>query len=347
MIRLTILGGLAGLVLSAGPIIVAGPDAGAPPQVNVFRRDTLEQLGFFAAYPTSMLGGVRVAVGDINSDGWADIITAPGSGTSEVRVFDGSAVAAGGATPSLLRSFDAYPGFTGGVFVAAGDVDGDKVPDIITGLGAGASPHVKVFSASSGDPLYSFDAYDPQFTGGVHVAAGDVNGDGRDDIITGAEVTGHVKVFDGANGSTLRDFFAYGPTYNGGVRVGAGDVNGDGFDDIITGTGVGNGHVRVFDGKTMVVLGSFNAFGDGFTGGVYVAGGSVIVSAGAGIGSMTQIYDALDGSAPRSFSPYGGFTGGVFVAASEDVPEPETWFLFSAGFAFLWIAAVLRPRRRR
>lgn len=262
MIRLTILGGLTAVALTAGSIVVAGPDAGAAPQVNVFRHDTLEQLGFFAAYPTS-----------------------------EVRVFD--------ANP-----------------------------------GPGGTTHVKIFSGSSGGELRSFNAFDPQFTGGVRVAAGDIDGDGRDDIITGGGVNGHVKVFSGSDGSAVRDFFAFGQNYNGGVRVGAADLNGDGIDDILTGSTAGaGGHVKVFDGKTMVELASFFPFGEEFSGGVYVAGGSVIVSAGSGIPSQIQIYDALDGATPRTFSPYGGFTGGVFVATNADVPEPQTWLL--SGFALL------------
>jgi len=54
-------------------------------------------------------------------------------------------------TPSLATeaSFFAYPGFTGGVRVAAGDLTGDGLADIVTGVGPGAGPHVKVFDRST------------------------------------------------------------------------------------------------------------------------------------------------------------------------------------------------------
>jgi hypothetical protein len=67
--------------------------------------------------------------------------------------------------------------------------------------------------------LWSFTAYDPAFTGGVFVAAGDVNGDGRADIVTGAGLGGgpHVRVFSGADLTELRSFLAYGASFGGGV----------------------------------------------------------------------------------------------------------------------------------
>ena len=70
--------------------------------------------------------------------------------------------------------------------VAAGDVDGDGRADIITGAGPGGGPHVRVFSGVDLHELASFYAFDPTFAGGVSVAAGDIDGDGHSDIITGA-----------------------------------------------------------------------------------------------------------------------------------------------------------------
>ncbi|HEV8306360.1 MAG TPA: VCBS repeat-containing protein, partial [Methylomirabilota bacterium] len=250
------------------PDIVTGAGPGGGPEVRVFDGVTGTLLRSFLAYDASFTGGVRVAVGDVNGDGRADIITGPGPGGGpNVRVFDGR-------TGALLRSFFAYdPTFTGGVFVAAGDVNGDGMADIITGAGEGGGPNVRVFSGATGLMLANFFAYDPSFTGGVRVAAGDMGGAGRADyIITGPGpgAAPVVKVFDPTGGLT-RAFFAYAPAFTGGVFVAAGDMNGDGTADIITGAGAGGGpQVKVFDGGTLGLLANLFAYVPAFLGGVTV-----------------------------------------------------------------------------
>ncbi|HKQ48153.1 MAG TPA: VCBS repeat-containing protein [Phycisphaerae bacterium] len=233
-------------------------------------------------------------------------------------------------TEQTHMSFLAFDSsFRGGVRVAAGDVNGDGTVDIIVAAGPGAGPHVKVFSGVDQSLLHSFNAYGPEFGGGVYVAAGDVNGDGRADIITGAGAGGgpHVKVFDGANGSLLASFFAFAPSFVGGVRVAAGDVDDDGMADIITGAGPGAGpHVRVFAGSDLAILHSFFAFGQSFTGGVFVAAGDLngdggadlIVGADAGGGPQVKVFDGLRGSLLTSFFAFDtAFGGGVRVAAGD------------------------------
>src|SRR5262245_58787118 len=88
--------------------------------------------------------------------------------------------------------------FTGGVTVASGDVNGDGALDLICGAGPGGSPLVKVYSGASGEIIQQFNAFESTFTGGVFVAAGDVNGDGKAEVIVGAGPSGtpRVRVFD-------------------------------------------------------------------------------------------------------------------------------------------------------
>ena len=113
------------------------------------------------------------------------IVTGLGSGGApQVGVFDSS-------TATRLSTFLAYGAtFTGGVRVAAGDVNGDGVTDLVTGAGPGGASHIKVFDGATGTVLFSFFAFDPSFSGGVFVAAGDINGDGKADIVVGADSGG-------------------------------------------------------------------------------------------------------------------------------------------------------------
>ena len=249
-------------------LLATGTDTGGLPVVNLYDVATGQGFSFFA-YASSFLGGVRVATADVTGDGVEDLITGPGPGGGpHVKVFDG-------VTHAEVRSFFAFaPGFTGGVWVAAGDWNNDGRADIIVGADAGGGPHVKVFSGLDQSELASFFAYGPSFTGGVRVASADVNGDGIADVITGAGPGGgpHVRAFSGMTGVELASFFAYAPAFSGGIFVAGADSDGDGIDDFITGAGAGGGpHVKVFSGATHLPLQSFFATGPSFTGGVRVA----------------------------------------------------------------------------
>jgi hypothetical protein len=59
------------------------------------------------------------------------------------------------------------------------DTTGDRVPELIVAAGRGAAPHVRVFDGRADAELMSFYACSPSFTGGVHVAAADLDGDGK------------------------------------------------------------------------------------------------------------------------------------------------------------------------
>ena len=109
----------------------------------------------------------------MTGDGLADIITGAGAGGGpHVRAFS-----LAGGTPTEVASFYAYdPAFPGGVWVAAGDVTGDGLAEIITGAGPAAGRTCAPSAwRTAPTEVASFYAYNPAFTGGVTVAAADFN----------------------------------------------------------------------------------------------------------------------------------------------------------------------------
>src|SRR5205814_506858 len=178
-------------------------------------------------------------------------------------------------TGALRLDFYAYePTFTGGTRVAVGDYNGDGVLDVITAPGAGRAPEVRVFDGQSGLEIAHFNTYDSRFMGGVFVAATDMNGDGKADIITGPDFSGgpDVRVFFSGNttGVPDRELLAYDSRYEGGVRLAAADFNSDGTPDIVTVPGTFSGpDIRLFDGKTLTQIGEFLAYDIHYAGGEF------------------------------------------------------------------------------
>jgi hypothetical protein len=328
--------------------LVVSPDAGRAGDVVVYDHQGDERFRL-NPYP-GFLGGVRIATGDVNGDGVPDIVTAPGPGHSPlIRVFSG-------VDGSEILAFMAYhPNFFGGVFVATGDfaegenILGDGFADIIVSPDAGGGPHVRVFSAATGPDndrnftpsgienrlLFDFFTYDPGFLGGVRVAAGDVTGDGTDDLVAAAGPGGgpHIQVFNGrtrdtnsANGG--RSFFAYDPGFTSGLYVAVGNVNAsDSAAEIITGTGPGGGpHVRIFNVTVVpTVVGEFFAYDPGFRGGVRVAVGvanssdniaDIITSPGPGGGPHVRAFSGANLSQEilGMMAFESSFVGGLYLA---------------------------------
>jgi len=228
----------------------------------------------FVAYP-GFPGGVHVALCDLDGDGRPEVITGAGPGGGpHVRIFDQQGRDLGG--------WFAYPaGFSGGVWVACGDVLGTGRNQIITGAGPGGGPHVRVFDRF-GTAVGGFFAYG-SFAGGVRVAAADVEGDGRKEIVTGPGpgMAPQVVKFRPDGTQVGQPFLAYAQAWIGGVYV-AGISSGGPADNVLTGAGEGGGsHVIVRRPDGTAISSSFAFVGPDQSGArVAAAGSSAVVAAG-------------------------------------------------------------------
>jgi len=142
----------------------------------------------YPVYDTDLRFGVNLACGDLDGDGKDEIITAPGpspSSTAHIKAFraNGALFTAKGGKPA---SFYAYPqDVRYGARVAVGDVDGDGQLDIVTAPGPapGSTAHIRIFTPAGGLKA-QFYAYGVDMLRGGHLACGDLDGDGKDEIIT-------------------------------------------------------------------------------------------------------------------------------------------------------------------
>jgi uncharacterized repeat protein (TIGR01451 family) len=191
-----------------------------------------------------------------------------------------------GATPADVNAdndvaavrLDGTGGLAGGRWTTAGNIDGLGGAEIIVGSGMLETPMVRVYSGSGVDTGLLFNAFDRRFLGGVRVAACDVDGDGRDEIITAAGPGGgpHIRILRvrASEIAEIVGFYAFEPDFGGGVHAACIDVNADGAEEVVVSAGAGRApEVRVFStGPNRAdLVTSWLAYDSAFAGGVRVA----------------------------------------------------------------------------
>jgi hypothetical protein len=198
-----------------------------------------------------MMGSSVASAGDVNDDGAPDIIVgAPGADPGG-RSDAGSVFVFSGANGARLFRFDgeAAGDMLGFSAASAGDADGDGVPDFVVGAPGVSVGGIRycgsafIFSGANGALLRRFDGSGssgcPDCLGFSVAGAGDVNDDGKADVIVGApgaDCFGEARVFSAVTSYMLRRLPAWIEHALLGYSVaGAGDVNGDGVADFVVG----------------------------------------------------------------------------------------------------------------
>ncbi|MFH1171555.1 MAG: L,D-transpeptidase family protein [bacterium] len=216
--------------------ILVGPGQGGTSQVRIFSEwGEVKYTPGFAAFAKSFRGGVNVACGDVNGDGFADIVADVGVGASpQVKVFNRYGKQIGS---SIIPYADRD---RGGVAVAVGNVDGGKESEIITAIHRFGRSLVKVYRANAQQTIIGqFEGWPESFQGGYSVATGDLDNDHRDEILVGLASGGkpQLRAFEAYGKPLGTNFLAYASSFLGGVNIATGKTEATGNVKIVTAPG--------------------------------------------------------------------------------------------------------------
>lgn len=276
---------------------IGGTGPGVPNRITILDGVTHQEFASWQPFESSFTGGVYVAVGDFDKNGFAEIVVTPDEGGGPiVAIFNGG----GGQIARFYGIAD--PDFRGGARVALGDINADGSPDLVVSAGFLGGARIAIYNGKdvangAGIPrtlVPDFFAFEDSLRNGAFVAVGDVNKDGYADIAFGGGPDGapRVRIVSGkallaagpfgslddvASTVQIANFFVGDKKLRGGVRVAMRDVDADGRADLITGSGEGElSRVRIYKAPSLIAGRTDNPsqeldpFATALTGGVYV-----------------------------------------------------------------------------
>ncbi|MDH5714191.1 MAG: hypothetical protein OEZ30_01330 [Candidatus Aminicenantes bacterium] len=301
-------------LIAGGGAFVAAHGLGGKSWIKEFNLLANSWNTFKAFGGVNSQGEVHLAIGDVDADNLDEIAAGQGEGAkSWVKFFE--------VDGSLISTFKAFgaSNTNGELHLALGNFDTDTADnEIAIAQGEGGQSWVKLFE-TDGTLIRSIKAFGAaNAQGEVHVATGDLNKDGIDEIIAGMGEGGssRVKIFN-RFGNLIRSFLAFEAADNPGgeVRLAVGNFDADPAVEIAAATGYNGGNkVRLFD-KDGTSIGEFTAFGFGgnTNGDVQITAADIdndgideiICGHGEGGSSVIKVFKA-DGTVILSFKAFGG-----------------------------------------
>lgn len=340
----------------SGPVVGAGNvaatialPAGGTATFSVVSRIGANATGTLTSTATASKAGDPVGGNDTASDALLfvarPLVLADDTGsssTSAVRVVDP-------ATGVEQRRFFAYEaGFRGGVQMVLADVDRDGRPEVVTAPGRGRTGEIRVFTLEGTElASYRTQPFGVGWKGGVNVAVGDADGDGKSDFAA-AKATGDgaVRVFRGQGGAdpvanaAFRTISPFPATFMGGATVAFADMGTfsagttvdagvpDGRAELLIGSGptrAAEVQIRDLSAVESPIIDTISPFNAGFLGGVAVSAArvnldsvpDVIVAAGVRGNGLVEVHDGRVGAATNArLAAFTAFSGGRFAASS-------------------------------
>ena len=264
-----------GLNIASGDVDADGIDeiivsqrAGGTPKVEIYEQNGKKKKIEFWPYGSNLTSGINIASGDVNNDGQDEIITIPAEkAVSRVKIYKFN------KKKKIIKQFKAFGKQECGGTVAAGDIDQDGKDEIIVGAGPKCSPIIKVFEKNGKKKPLEFYAFHPHYFGGIDIAAGDVDQDGKAEIaVCQSQNQTWCKVYEYQPGTPLLGAWLAYDKFEIGARVAMADLDSDGRNEIITGTAHGTPHVRAFESTGKPIGINFYPFSKKYNSGIDVTG---------------------------------------------------------------------------
>ena len=196
-------------------IVVKASDGHA--KVKIFRKN--KKIREFLALSPNHTSGASIACGDVDGDGKDEIIIGSGIGAkAHVKVFNGK----GKFTGQIFWPFESN--FRGGVDVAVGNIDGGAKEEIVVSKAKFSNARIKVYKTGKGQRILGeFDAFSASRQEGANIDCGDIDHDGVDEVIVGANgLTSEVRVYEGHGKKMDFKIVPYGTNFRGGSKVALG-----------------------------------------------------------------------------------------------------------------------------